>query len=165
MYIVLGNILDPSDTVTVKGGKFTVNIENGQPKIYYPTLDIGMEFYIYIYIYVHAITFCMAHGMLIILCGIMITIPHLPYLYCITAVIILVVCRSRLYAGTDAGTNAGADAGTGECLADGECRDCGKNRFKLPYQQHSRIMLLFVIRVLPFELQGVKLYFCCILVP
>ena len=47
--IVLGNILDPSDTVTVKGGKFAVNIENGQPKIYYPTRDVGMEFFIIMY--------------------------------------------------------------------------------------------------------------------
>ena len=40
------NILDRSDTVTVVGSKFTVNIEDGQPKVYYPTdpeeEDIGM---------------------------------------------------------------------------------------------------------------------------
>ena len=32
--------MDPSDTVAVEGGKFTVNIENGQPKVYYP---IGLK--------------------------------------------------------------------------------------------------------------------------
>ena len=35
--LALENILDPSDTVTVEEGRFAVNIENGQPKIYYPT--------------------------------------------------------------------------------------------------------------------------------
>jgi alpha-amylase len=38
--ITLKNILDPSNPVTVEGGKFTVNIENGQPKVYYP---IGLK--------------------------------------------------------------------------------------------------------------------------
>ena len=44
--VVLENILDHSDIVTVEEGKFTITIENGQPKIYYPTSpkeeNIGM---------------------------------------------------------------------------------------------------------------------------
>ena len=30
------NVLDPSDTVTVNGGQFTVTIVGGMPKIYHP---------------------------------------------------------------------------------------------------------------------------------
>ena len=29
-------MLDSSDTVTVSGGQFTVNIEGGMPKVYHP---------------------------------------------------------------------------------------------------------------------------------
>ena len=30
------NVLNPSDRVTVNGGKFTVNIQNGMPVVYSP---------------------------------------------------------------------------------------------------------------------------------
>ena len=35
------NLLDSSDMVTVSGGSFPVNIQNGQPKIYYPANGEG----------------------------------------------------------------------------------------------------------------------------
>ncbi len=39
----LVNLLDSSDDVTVSGGSFPVNIQNGQPKIYYPAGDTADE--------------------------------------------------------------------------------------------------------------------------
>ena len=38
--IVLANILDPLDMITVSNKKFQVNIESGLPKIYYPKSSI-----------------------------------------------------------------------------------------------------------------------------
>ena len=35
-------MLDPSDTVTVNGGQFTVNIKGGMPKIYHPASDADL---------------------------------------------------------------------------------------------------------------------------
>ena len=35
----LVDILDPSDVVTVNGGQFQVNIQNGMPKVYHPSSD------------------------------------------------------------------------------------------------------------------------------
>ena len=37
MYSVLVNVLDSSDTVTVNGGKFSLNLQNGMPKVYHPS--------------------------------------------------------------------------------------------------------------------------------
>ena len=39
----LVNVLDTSDTVTVSEGSFTVNIEGGNPKVYYPVSGEDME--------------------------------------------------------------------------------------------------------------------------
>ncbi len=39
----LVKLLDSSDDVTVSGGSFSVNIQNGQPKIYYPASDTADE--------------------------------------------------------------------------------------------------------------------------
>lgn len=38
MYLdtVLKNLLDSNDNVTVNGGQFNVNLQNGMPKVYYP---------------------------------------------------------------------------------------------------------------------------------
>ena len=33
------NLLDSSDTVTVNNGRFEVNIQNGQPKVYSPASE------------------------------------------------------------------------------------------------------------------------------
>ena len=35
----LVDILDSSDVVTVNGGQFQVNIQNGMPKVYHPSSD------------------------------------------------------------------------------------------------------------------------------
>ena len=39
----LVNILDSSDTVTVNGGQFTVNIKGGMPKVYHPADNAMLE--------------------------------------------------------------------------------------------------------------------------
>jgi alpha-amylase len=39
----LVNVLDSSDTVTVNGGRFTVNIKGGMPKVYHPTASAVLE--------------------------------------------------------------------------------------------------------------------------
>lgn len=39
------DVLDPSDVVTVNGGQFQVNIQNGMPKVYHPSSDA--EEYVY----------------------------------------------------------------------------------------------------------------------
>ena len=39
----LVNLLDSSDTVTVSNGQFEVNIQNGQPKVYYPASEQTAE--------------------------------------------------------------------------------------------------------------------------
>ena len=39
----LVNVLDSSDTVTVSGGSFTVNIQNGLPKLYHPMGTAQLE--------------------------------------------------------------------------------------------------------------------------
>ena len=36
-------MLDSSDTVTVNGGAFTVNIEDGMPKIYHPASSSDVD--------------------------------------------------------------------------------------------------------------------------
>lgn len=41
----LVDVLDPSDVVTVNGGQFQVNIQNGMPKVYHPSSDA--EEYVY----------------------------------------------------------------------------------------------------------------------
>ena len=37
------NVLDSSDTVTVNGGQFTVNIKGGLPKVYHPAANAVLE--------------------------------------------------------------------------------------------------------------------------
>ena len=34
--IALVNVLNPSDRVTVNGGRFNLNLQNGMPAVYYP---------------------------------------------------------------------------------------------------------------------------------
>ena len=40
LVLELVNLLDSSDTVTVDGGKFLVNIKNGLPVIYHPLSSV-----------------------------------------------------------------------------------------------------------------------------
>jgi hypothetical protein len=39
----LVNVLNPSDKVTVNGGKFTVNIQNGMPVVYSPASSLELD--------------------------------------------------------------------------------------------------------------------------
>ena len=43
IYSELVNVLDSSDTVTVSGGSFTVNIHGGLPKVYHPASDLDED--------------------------------------------------------------------------------------------------------------------------
>ena len=43
LHVELVNVLDSSDTVTVNGGQFTVNIKGGMPKVYHPADSAVLE--------------------------------------------------------------------------------------------------------------------------